>query len=290
MGAKTEKGKLLKFAQKGNLVARLANGRQELEASQRLRYQVFYQELSAIPDVTARKRALDADEFDEVCDHLLVVRETDECASNMIAIEGGELVGTYRLLGQRVAEESFGFYSQKEFALDKLIARKPEHKFLELGRSCVHRSYRTRPVVELLWQGIWNYLRFNKLDVMIGCASLEGTDVEELRVPLSFLLHRFKPPADWSVVAHQHCNVPFSPLPISEINDRKALKMLPPLIKGYLRLGAYIGEGAVFDHQFNTTDVMIILPVSAIDSRYFNRFGAPDESPQKTANSEKAGG
>ena len=267
------------LAHKGNLVARLAANNGELDAAQHLRYKIFYQELSASPDQQSRLTERDVDEFDEICDHLLVVRETAEIKPDMIIIDGGELVGTYRLLAHDKALACLGFYSQKEFDLAPLMARKPTLKFLELGRSCVRQPFRTKPVVELLWQGIWNYLRLHQLDVMIGCASLEGTDIQELQLPLSFLHHNFKPASDWQVKAHENCRVPFSPLPTDQINDRQALKALPPLIKGYLRLGASIGEGAVFDHQFNTTDVLIILPVSAIDPRYFARFGAPGEQP-----------
>lgn len=267
------------MAQKGELVARLAANPIELDAAQHLRYKIFYQELSATPDQQAHQSQRDIDDFDQICDHLLVVRQAAEITPEMIGVEGGELVGTYRLLGHNKALASNGFYSQKEFDLAPLIARKQNHKFLELGRSCVLQPYRTKPVVELLWQGIWNYLRLHNLDVMFGCASLAGTDVEDLQLPLSFLQQFFKPPADWNVTAHKHCRADFTPLPTAKINERQALKALPPLIKGYLRLGAYIGTGAVFDRQFNTTDVLIILPVSAIDPRYFARFGSPNKKP-----------
>ncbi len=266
------------LAQKGNLVARLATNADELDAAQNLRYQIFYQELSASPDPQSALNERDSDEFDQICDHLLVVRQTKKTTPDTIAVKGGDLVGTYRLLGQDKARTSLGFYSQKEFDLAALIARKPDHRFLELGRSCVRQPFRTRPVVELLWQGIWNYLRLHKLDVMVGCASLAGTDIQKLQLPLSFLQQKFKPPVGWQAKAHDHCRISFSPLAFEQIDDRKALKALPTLIKGYLRLGAYIGEGAVFDYQFNTTDVLIILPVSAINPRYFARFGPPGEN------------
>ncbi len=258
-------------------MARLATNASELDAAQHLRYQVFYQEMSAVPDEKTRKASRDTDEFDQQCDHLLVVRQTTCLQNDMIAVDGGELVGTYRLLNQKTAEQSTGFYSQREFDLASLIKRKPHHNFLELGRSCVRKAFRTKPAVELLWQGIWNYVRLHKHDVMIGCASLEGVDIEELKAPLSFLHHNFQPPADWQVRAHTKCRLEIDLLASDQINERTAVKMLPPLIKGYLRLGAYIGDGAVIDCQFNTTDVLIILPTSAIDPRYFSRFGRPDD-------------
>lgn len=267
------------FAQKGNLVARLASGEHERQAAQSLRYQVFYQELSAAPDAMAIEHARDMDEFDDICDHLLVVRQTEHLENDGIRVRGGELVGTYRLLPHDRATASQGFYSQKEFDLAPLIASKPDTRFLELGRSCVQKKFRTRPVVELLWQGIWNYLRLNELDVMFGCASLEGTDVNALKLPLNFLQKKFRPPAEWHIKAHAHCRASFPAMAPDAINDRQALRALPPLIKGYLRLGAFVGEGVVPDHQFNTIDVLIILPVSAIDPRYFPRFGAPNQNP-----------
>ena len=276
----------MQFGQKGNLVARLATSSNELDAAQQLRYQVFYQELSAIASADTLANGRDCDQFDEVCDHLLVVRQSPDLPSdkapNTISVEGGELVGTYRLLRQQTAQQSIGFYSQHAFDLAPLIASKPELKFLELGRSCVRKEFRTRPVMELLWQGIWNYLRFHQHDVMIGCASLEGTDTQALSLPLSFLHYNFSPPEDWSVQAHRQNAAEINLMAPETINHRAAIKSLPTLIKAYLRLGAYIAQGAVLDSQFNTTDVLIILPVSAINPRYFSHFGQPNK---KTANS-----
>ncbi len=238
--------------------------------------------MSAKADPDALRSRRDIDAFDEVCDHLLVVQPTASPTNGNITVEEGELVGTYRLLRQKIAEKSVGFYSQRAFDLAPLITAKPELGFLELGRSCVLKEFRTRPVMELLWQGIWNYVRLHKLDVMTGCASLEGTDTHALKLPLSFLHHGFKPPIDWSVRAHRHCRSEMNLMLESAINKRAALKTLPPLIKAYLRLGAYIGDGAVIDPQFQTTDVLIILPVTNINPRYFAHFGEPHK---KTAGS-----
>ena len=265
------------IARKGNLVARIADNCDELKAAQHLRYQVFYEEMSARADETILRTQRDADAYDRICDHLVVVRQTQDFHPDMITVKDGELVGTYRLLGQETAQKSLGFYSQREFDLQALIDRKPAHRFLELGRSCVLKQYRTKPVVELLWQGIWNYLRQYRHNVMVGCASLEGTDSSTLQLPLSFLYHGFRPPEDWNVMPEAENRVEIPLLAKRQINQREALKSLPPLIKGYLRLGAWIADGAVTDQQFNTTDVLIILPVSSINPRYFTRFGAPDD-------------
>ena len=194
-----------------------------------------------------------------------------------IRVNDGELVGTYRLLRQSVAERTEGFYTQNEFDIAPLIARHGGLKFLELGRSCVLKPYRTKPVVELLWQGIWNYVRLYDLDVMLGCASLEGTDPSQHAMAMSFMAQNSAAPPEWQVKALPERMVKINLLPPAKVDAKRALRMLPPLIKGYLRLGCYIGEGAVIDHQFNTIDVLIILPVSAINPRYFSYFGQPGE-------------
>jgi putative hemolysin len=148
---------------------------------------------------------------------------------------------------------------------------------MELGRSCVLKPYRNKRTLELLWQGVWSYVREHGVDVMIGCASFEGIDPTKHAEALSFLYHTALAPEEWRVTAHHHLRVDMNMMPRERINARRALKALPPLIKGYLRVGAYVGDGAVIDHQFGTMDVFIIMPVEAIKSRYFAHFGAPDE-------------
>jgi putative hemolysin len=194
-----------------------------------------------------------------------------------IMVEDGELIGTYRLLRQDVAEANGGFYTEAEFDIAPVIAAHPGLRFLELGRSCVLKPYRTKPVVELLWQGIWNYVRAHDLHVMIGCASLEGTNPQDHATSLSFLAYNAIAPAEWQVRALPDRYIEMKRMPKESIEPRQALRQLPPLVKGYLRLGCYIGEGAVIDQQFNTIDVLIILPVSSINERYFSHFGQPND-------------
>ena len=268
------------LATKGSLSVRLATTVEEISAAQHLRYRVFYEELAATPDETARTSRLDSDAFDAICDHLLVVSKGEPAAAQAIEVEDGELVGTYRLLRQNVANRHGGFYTEGEFDVTPLIARKRGLNFLELGRSCVLKPFRVRPVIELLWQGIWNYVRIHDLDVMLGCASFEGTDPAEHALPLSFMAQHCSEPPEWRVRALGHRYIEMNRLPPDRIDPKAALRVMPPLIKGYLRLGCYIGEGAVIDEQFNTTDVLIVLPVSAINARYFLHFGAPDEGPR----------
>jgi putative hemolysin len=260
----------------GNLEVRLARKKSELRQAQRLRYKVFYEEMSAVPGALAMLSRRDEDAYDNVFDHLLVVDRGESDKGRRW--RKPRVVGTYRVLRQEIADLFDGFYTQGEYNVLPLIrAKSPRYSFMELGRSCVLKPYRTRRTVELLWLGIWSYVREHGVDVMLGCASFEGTDPTAHAQALSYLHHNAAAPAEWRVSAHAHLRVDMNMLPKNEVNARAALKALPPLIKGYLRLGAYIGDGAVIDHQFGTTDVLIILPVEAINARYFTHFGAPDE-------------
>jgi putative hemolysin len=254
----------------GPLEVRLAKSRREVKRAQKPRYRVFYQDGTAVADAATLLARRDKDAFDRICDHLLVL---DHAAKPSIR---GKLpvVGTYRLLRQDVAEGRGGFYTENEFDIASLIERHSNLRFLELGRSCVLPRYRSKRTVELLWHGIWTYVRQHRLDVMIGCASLEGTDPDRLALPLSFLHHYAQAPETWRAVAHPSRHVEMNRMAKEVINPKAALHELPPLIKGYLRLGAYIGDGAVIDHQFGTTDVLIVMPVSAISARYIEHFGA----------------
>ena len=182
------------------------------------------------------------------------------------------VVGTYRLLRQPLAEDYGGFYTAGEFDIGGLIARHGNLQFLELGRSCVLAPYRNKRTVELLWHGISGYLRQNRTDVMFGCASLDGTDPKQLATPLSFLHHYARAPEAWRTRALPERYVEMNRVSKEAIDPKEALRVLPPLIKGYLRIGAYIGDGAVVDHEFGTTDVLIVLPMSAIKKRYVEHF------------------
>jgi putative hemolysin len=253
----------------GSLEVRLAQERRDVKRAQKLRYRVFYMEGTAIADAATLFARRDKDGFDKICDHLLVI---DHAARP--SMSGKQpVVGTYRLLRQDVAMNHGGFYTENEFDIAGLIDRHANLRFLELGRSCVLPPYRNKRTVELLWHGIWSYVRRHRLDVMIGCASFEGTDPDRLALPLSFLHHYAQAPDAWRASAHPSRRVEMNRMAKEAINPKAALHELPPLIKGYLRLGAYVGDGAVIDHQFGTTDVLIVMPVSAINTRYIDHFG-----------------
>jgi putative hemolysin len=257
----------------GSLEVRLARTPAEVRAAQALRYKVFYGEMQASADPRTLIRRRDADAFDRICDHLLVL-DHDDIEIRPFRKARPRIVGTYRLLRQSVAERHKGFYTAGEFAIEPLLARHAGLDFLELGRSCVMKQYRSKRTVELLWQGIWAYVLNHGIDAMIGCASFEGTDPDALALPLSFLHHHASADPDWMVEARPERHVSMNRLPIEAVDMRSALSFMPPLIKGYLRLGAMVGRGAVIDRPFGTTDVMIVLPVDRIGERYIRYYGA----------------
>jgi putative hemolysin len=253
----------------GSLEVRLAQTAAEVRQAQKLRYRVFYREGPAIPNPARLLARRDIDAYDAICDHLLVV---DHAADDRGALNRPAAVGTYRLLRQPIAEDHGGFYTAGEFEISALVARHSDFQFLELGRSCVFAPYRNKRTVELLWHGIHAYILQNRCDVMFGCASLDGTDPKRLALPLSFLHHYAPAPEQWRARALPERYVDMNRMSKEAIDPKEALRALPPLIKGYLRLGAYIGDGAVIDYEFGTTDVLIVLPVSAIKRRYLEHF------------------
>ncbi len=257
----------------GSLEVRLARTVGEVKRAQELRYRVFYEEMSAIADARAIMTRRDSDAYDAICDHILVI---DHAVLEPKPFGKGrpKIVGTYRVLRQSVAERHDGFYSAGEYDLTPLLDRHRGLEFLELGRSCVLPAWRGKRTVELLWQGVWAYVLHHRIDAMIGCASLEGTDPRRLALPLSFLHHNCAASPEWSVRALADRYAAMDRIAPEAIDPRAALQALPPLIKGYLRIGAKVGDGAVVDHQFGTTDVFIVMPVAGISPRYVAFYGA----------------
>lgn len=256
------------FGQIGTLVTRLARNSREVDAAQALRFHVFVEEMRAKVPAEAMRRRRDIDAWDAVCDHLLVLDT---------AIEGDpedQVVGTYRLLRQEKALANQGFYTASEFDIESLIARHPGKRFMELGRSCVLPQYRNRRTVELLWQGNWGYALRHNIDVMIGCASFSGVDPDDHARALSFLHHHARVEGEWLAKPLPNLRRSMDLLPEGALDAKAAISEMPPLIKAYLRIGAKFGDGAVIDPAFNTTDVLVVLPVSSIDERYVNYYSA----------------
>lgn len=252
----------------GSLEVRLATTRAEIESAQELRYKVFVEEMGARLPLEAMQQKRDFDTVDRYCDHLLV---SDTAL-------GGEpetqIVGTYRLLRQDVAERHDGFYSQSEFDVADLVGRHRGKRFLELGRSCVLPAYRTRRTLEALWQGNWAYALEHRIDVMFGCASFSGDKPHAHALALSFLNETVAARDEWTVRAIPGRGLSMDMMPVEAITPRAALSAMPPLVKGYLRLGALVSHEAVVDRAFRTTDVLVILPVKQISGRYINHYGA----------------
>lgn len=255
------------LARLGAIEVRLAADAYEVEAAQALRAQAFFGDRPG--------PSHDADRFDLAADHLILV---DTAGTGALA---ERIVGTTRLLrgkgaagGAEAAAERF--YSHGEFDLAPLLARNPETRFLEVGRTCVRADCRRRGGAEALWSGIWAYARQSGADAMIGCASLAGAVPAAHAQALSHLAQRHRAEPRWAVRAHRFAFREMDLVPAEAIDARAARASLPPLLRGYLRLGAQVGEGCVVDEVFGTTDVFIVLPVGSIGGRYFHRFGAQD--------------
>lgn len=264
------------YVRQGSLEVRLARSFKEIKAAQKLRYTIFYEEMHAKPDWKMRVTKRDIDDYDVVCDHLLVI-DHDKPKSKQI-------VGTYRLLRQEVAEAHRGFYSAGEFDLSPLMTDSFKEQMgagrqlLELGRSCVHKDYRATSTINMLWKGIAEYLKDHNIAYMFGCASFEGIDPAEFKEAFSYLYHNHVVPEDFKVKALDSMHVEMNNIAADELDVRRARRALPPLVKGYLRIGCFIGDGAVVDEQFGTTDVFILLPVEKIAKRYSKHYDLKEEA------------
>lgn len=257
----------------GSLEVRLAREEAEVRAAQQLRYKVFYEEMQAVasPEIAAGRRDYDA--FDEHCDHLLVL-------DNALPPEQ-RIIGTYRLIRRSAAKKFGRFYSSDEYDISCLVDYPGE--VLELGRSCVAVDYRTRSTMQLLWNGLAAYVFQHDIALMFGCASLPGIDPQQHKEALSYLYYHHLAPPGLRPKALPDRYVDMRLLPPESVNAEDGIEKvkvdprmggsnLPPLIKGYLRVGAYVGDGAVIDLQFNTTDVCIIVKTDLMTDRYMKHF------------------
>ncbi len=245
----------------GSLEVRMAVDEAEVAAAQRLRYAVFYREMTARPTAAMRHAERDFDAFDPVADHLLVIdhgRDSDR------------VVGTYRLMRRGGAARIGRFYSADEYDIACLLAFPGE--ILELGRSCVLAPYRTGTAMHLLWRAIAAHVFERQVGLMFGCASIAGTDPDRVAEPLAYLHHFHRAPDPWRPAALPERYTAMDRLPVDAIDRRGALMRLPPLIKGYLRLGGGVGDGAVIDPQFDTTDVCIVIRTDCLTNRYLRHY------------------
>ncbi len=247
----------------GDFEVRLAGSRAEIEAAQALRYRVFYEEMQAkpTPEMAAVKR--DFDGFDEVCDHLLVLDRRRGEGSDSI-------VGTYRLIRRPAAARMGRFYSSAEYDIQKMIDYPGE--VLELGRSCIAKDARNTATMQMLWRGIALYAYHYDIQVMFGCASFPGTDPSQHAQAMSYLYHHHLAPPEIRTRAVASRYVKMDMLERDSYDARKAMARVPPLIKGYLRLGGFVGDGAVIDAEFNTTDVFIIVKTELVTEKYIRHY------------------
>ncbi len=246
----------------GTLELRIARDDDEIRAAQRLRYRVFYEEMNAIPTAAIAAERRDIDDFDSVCDHLIVL-DKKRTGDNAI-------IGTYRLLLRSVALRHGEFYTAQEFNISNLLA--VDGELVELGRSCVDTRFRRGAVVQFLLRGLGAYVEQHDIQVMFGCASLPGTDPAQVELPLSYLANYVAAPDRLRPRALDHLYEEMRRLPVEAFDEGEGLASLPPLIRGYVRAGCRFGDGAVIDHQFNTIDVCTMLDVSEVTNRYGRRY------------------
>jgi putative hemolysin len=243
----------------GDLVVRLAESEREVQAAQRLRYRIFYDEMRARASPEMERLERDFDSLDALCDHLLVIDSSRE-----------SVIGTYRLITRKMAIAHGGFYTANEYDISCLETWPGE--VLELGRSCVDAEYRTGGTMQLLWRGLAAYVFTHGIEIMFGCASLPGVDIERLKRSLAYLHHFHRAPLERRPHALAPRYVDMDRIPADAIDQKEAMAELPPLLKGYLRVGGGVGDGAVIDWQFNTTDVCIIVKTELLSDKYIKHY------------------
>jgi len=253
------------FAQDGQIEVRLTRRPTDIRAAQRLRYRVFYEEMAAKPTPAMARQRRDFDSYDKLCDHVVVYDHARP--------RGQRVVGTYRMLRREVAVRHGGFYTAREFDIAPLLARAvTDGEIMEVGRSCVAAAYRNSATIQLLWRGIASYMITHNIRLAIGCASLPGTDPSAHARALSYLYHHHMAPKALRVRALTAVYRPMNLMAKEAIAPRTAVRDLPPLIKAYLRLGAYVGDGAYIDQQFGTVDVFMVLPLERVAMKYHQHF------------------
>lgn len=243
----------------GRLEVRLAQSDEDIKAAQLLRYEVFYEECGAKPDKKMALSKRDISSIDDFCDVLLVI----DHAHNKV-------VGTYRFMLREAAREYGEHYTALEFDISKLIAYPGQ--IMELSRSCVHKNYRTKPTMQLLWRGIGAYTQLNQVTLFFGCASFMGTDVSKYRQALAYLYHFHLAPPELRTKALPIHYQEMDLIPKDKVDPKEAMRQLPPLLKAYLRVGGFVGEGAFIDYNFNSIDVCIIVKKETVGERYVQRY------------------
>lgn len=242
------------------LTVRLAANEADLIAAQRLRYRVFVDELGGDGAMVDHAAGLERDEFDPVVDHLLLIDTRRDPA------QGDHVVGVYRLLPGDAAARFGRFYCDDEYDLTPL--RQSGRKLVELGRSCVDPDFRGGSGMFLLWNALADYVLDREIEILFGVASFHGTDIDALAPALSWLHHHHLAPPDLRPIARAPNAQPMDLIAPEAVDRRAAMTAMPALIKAYLRLGGVVGEGAWIDHDFNTTDVFLLMDTVAMSAKH----------------------
>ena len=243
---------------------KLAESRNEIKLAQKLRYKVFFSERIHSPILNIGNFRRDSDKFDNYADHIIVKFRKSKFSK-------ARVIGTYRLLKQSVADKKSGFYSCDEFNLDNLLNSKIYNNMLELSRSCISQKFRNKNVLKLMWNEIYRYINENNIDALFGTASFLDTNINKIEDQLIYLNNNHKMSENIKVNALANYKVKVDYEKKIDIN-LKLVSRLPTLIKAYLKFNATIGEGAVIDKKFKTTDVFVFLPIEEINKDYVNKI------------------
>ena len=245
----------------------VTNSPSEIQDAQRLRYDVFYTELGAKAS-QSQEKARDVNSFDRFCEHLIVKD-----------VETQRVVGTYRLLRRDGAQRHGSYYTETEFDISKLKVTKGE--ILELSRACVGSGYRTQSVMQLLLRGLAEYILHYNITYLFGLGSFHGTDPKPFEHALSYLYHhRLVDKGHRPVVLPEHFES-LNRLPKEQVDEKLALQQMPPLLRGYIRLGGGIGDGIFVDHGFNTTDVCVVVNSECLTPRFANHYNTQTEQERR---------
>jgi putative hemolysin len=249
----------------GNLIIKLAETNSEIKHAQSLRYSVFYKEKNAKATLSKKMLRRDYDKIDRFADHLIVIDKNRRNFQNKI-------IGTYRLMRGDLANQYGGFYTSTEFNLSNIFQLYKNNEILELGRSCVHKKYRNGTTMNLLWKAIANYISIYDIKILLGCVSCPGTNVMKFSEQLSYLKRNHSLQNELSVESLDNNIYPIHNSKNKNISDIKNFVKLPPLIKGYLRVGGKVSESYFVDHDFNTIDLCVVVKTNNIDDKYKKRF------------------
>ena len=239
---------------------KLADSEEELCAAQALRYRVFVKELGGNGPLVDHERGVERDAFDPFFDHLLLLDDA----------KNGAVVGVYRLLRDDQAARAGQFYSEDEYDLS--VLKSSGRRLMELGRSCLDAEYRGGAAMFHLWQGLARYVTDHNIEILFGVASFHGTNAQDLAQPLSMLHHNHLAPEGLRVRAQAAAFQDMNLIPKDKLNRPAAMKQVPALIKAYLRLGGYVGDGAFVDHAFNTTDVCLVMDTERMNAKQKNIY------------------